>query len=542
MLVKSGSVMKRTMLLALMLGVSNFMTSLAVAAVSENSFMFVENQVDNEYWVAPRKLDPRFSGANVFTKYPSRQDSLGYMQQSLNGMTTAQYLDLWLENSPINAPFVGNRCRNGSTNCPSSGVWVADHINSKGAFKIRQTSTVGESGNTRAIWSDNFYEYLRGLSINAPVTLQYNACRTRNEYNPSLGQTCASVGGTVREDQFTISKTTHVNLESTNALQELFIDSNGNPTIGLGSQLCTVGMVSNVNGAICKLVSYKLTGNEIIPQVDMYMKVNPIIGFTPSASSIRISGGQSGDAWYNYSTTTTDARNIIKPGGDGVYVFFSNVFLKDLITRGVDLTNSKDFFTFSFDSSVNPQSGFYEFSPSNTILLRPRDYGISIVDKDLVLNPTRTGKVGNTEPPIEFEYIVSTSGPRQANEITAQVTGPVHRSNRGVNYCLFSSPDNKIQVPFSAFLSYVDATGRTIKERNSCGDEPMDILPARWEETPWSNAPQEGSFFRTHLKLTFPMNESSSLFSLSGEDWIGVVRAQGEVRVKAIWRGNDVLP
>ncbi|XDZ52489.1 hypothetical protein AB8Q18_05385 [Neisseriaceae bacterium CLB008] len=533
--------MKNNIFLAIMFGLSSIIIpSVALSAASENSFLFLENQVDNEYWVAPRKLDPRFSGSNIFTKYPSNQDSLGYMQQSLNGMTAAQYLDLWLENSPINSPFVGNRCRNGYSGCPSSGTWVAEHINSKGAFKIKQTSTAGASGYTRAIWSNNFYEYLKNMSINVPVVLEYNACRTRNEYDPSVGETCASVGGTVREDQFTIAKTAHLTLESTNALQELFIDSNGNPTVGLGSQFCSIGTVNNVNGAICKLISYKLEGEPIIAQVDMYLNLSSSLGFTPAAATIKFGGGQDGDLWYNYSVRTTDARNVIKPGGDGVYVFFSSVFLKELLTRGVDLSRSEDFFTFSFDSSVNPQSGFYEFSPSNTILLRPRDYGISIVDKDLSANPSRTGKVGNEEEPIEFEYIVSTSGPRQANEITAQVTGPSYQSHRGVNYCLFSSSDGQIEVPFSAFLSYTDSVGRMIRTRNSCGDDPIDIVQAQWVETPWANAPQEGSFFRTDLKLSFPMNESHSMFSLTGEDWIGIVRAQGEIMVKAVWRGDDV--
>ncbi len=36
------------------------------------------------------------------------------------------------------------------------------------------------------------------------------------------------------------------------------------------------------------------------------------------------------------------------------------------------------------------------------------------------------------------------------------------------------------------------------------------------------------------------MNESTSLFSMEGEDWIGVVEARGYVNVFAEWPGTDI--
>lgn len=50
------------------------------AANVSNSYFFIENQVDGEYFITPQSTDPRFSGANAFTKYASGdQRSLGYM-------------------------------------------------------------------------------------------------------------------------------------------------------------------------------------------------------------------------------------------------------------------------------------------------------------------------------------------------------------------------------------------------------------------------------------------------------------------------------
>ena len=36
------------------------------------------------------------------------------------------------------------------------------------------------------------------------------------------------------------------------------------------------------------------------------------------------------------------------------------------------------------------------------------------------------------------------------------------------------------------------------------------------------------------------MNEGTSLFSMEGEDWIGVVEASGYVNVFAEWSGTDI--
>ncbi|WP_431223864.1 hypothetical protein ACQ86O_01540 [Serratia sp. L9] len=335
-----------------------------------------------------------------------------------------------------------------------------------------------------------------------------------------------------------MSKAGNIKLESTNALQEIFIDSNGNPSLGLGSEFCTVGYIGSMSGAICKLVSYQMDG-VVLSQLRINMKVNTTaLGFTPAASTIRMSSnGASG--WVNYSATTT-ASNLIKVGNGGIYVFFSQTFLKQLIDRGVDMARSKDFFTFLFTNSATPQSGYYEFSPSNAILLRPRDFGISIISKDLEANPKREGKVGSKEPPIVFDYTVTTTGPRQADSITAQVSGPVGQVG-GRPYCIFSSSDGKLQVPFSAYLAYTNGLGQTVRSRASCDDVPISLNAARWTESPWPvPAQNDGSFYRTDLSLTFPMNEGNSMWSVDGQDWIGVVSATGEVRVTATWTGADI--
>lgn len=521
---------KRCLFLLLML----FSSVVYSAVTYTNSIVFIENNIDTEYFITPQKTDPRFSGANVYTKYSTTvQLSLGYMGYA--GVVPLNYfLDIWLEDSPIDRPFIGNRCWRNATGCPSDGTVKADNILSNGAYHMKITTHVGEGGYIRGVFSDSFYEYMKSLPTNSSKIFRYFYCYTKNDYNPAQGQTCSTMNGTVNEQGFDIKKTGHIKLKSTNALQEIFVDSDGNAILGLGSKFCTLGK----DEVICKMVDYNFEGSAFATMY-VLMKVNTsILKFTPATTDIYLSATGAAPLYTYY--TKTLLTNVMKPGDNSIYVHFKKSFLKKLIANKVDLSKSQDLFTFSFTNDAVPQSGFYEFTPSNTIIIKPRDYGISIISKDLASHPYREGKVGDNSPPLVFDYVVTTSAFRQANKITASVEGP-NTTLKGQIYCLFSSKDKKINVPFSAYLSYTRDNGSKIKTRTACDNMPISIKEALWVQTTWP-PPYEsnGSFYRTDLQLSFPMNEETSLFSLEGEDWLGVVEASGYVHVFAEWSGPDI--
>lgn len=64
-------------------------------------FVFIENNIDKEYFIAPYKINPRFSGSNVWTRYGKykggTQDSLGYMGTD-RALTRGNNVDIWMEN------------------------------------------------------------------------------------------------------------------------------------------------------------------------------------------------------------------------------------------------------------------------------------------------------------------------------------------------------------------------------------------------------------------------------------------------------------
>ncbi|USR65742.1 fimbrial protein [Providencia stuartii] len=516
-------------------------SSTAGAVALSNSIVFVENGVDDEYFVTPRSLDPRFTGANKFSRYSAKnQESLGYMGYTNTSIRANQNVDIWFENSPIDGPFIGNRCMRNYCK-RDTGYWPAQYVGREGAYKIVQDNTLGEGAYARGVFSESTYQYFRQMPVGAVETYSYRACMTATDYDPAKGESCQSVGGQmIASHEFTITKSAHIKLSSTGAMQEVYIDSNGNPSLGPGEQFCRIGVVANVNGLICQVVKHETSG-DVFANVILSLKVNStLIPFTVAGASIKIGPDDGSNIWRNYNSTYA-ANTYFKSSNQYVSIFFSNTFFKQLVTNNVDFTNSQDFFTFSFTNpAAAPQSGYYEFTPSNQLVIKPRDYSISIVPADYIPNPSKTGKIGPEEPPIEFNYIVTTSGPRQADSITARVEGPTVNVN-GQNFCLFSSDDDKFRVPFSAYLSFKNASGTEESYRSSCDGTEISMNDALWAETPWDIPNQDlGSFYRTYLDLRFPMNDSNSLFTLDGIDWLGTVSASGTVVVKAIWTGPDV--
>ncbi len=141
---------------------------------------------------------------------------------------------------------------------------------------------------------------------------------------------------------------------------------------------------------------------------------------------------------------------------------------------------------------MTPQSGYYQFTPSTLINIIPREYGISIIASDGSAHPKASGKIGS-ETPITFEYKVTTSASRQADSITAQVTGDAINIY-GQPYCLFTSADETLKVPVPAFLEWTSAAGNAVRVRNSCGENPVDMTNAAWVQTAWNANVNDGFF------------------------------------------------
>lgn len=523
---------------------SGFIPSTAIALTGtaspavNNSILFIENSVDNEYFITSGSLDPRITGANSWVRYDTGQRSLGYMGYSGWTAGARNYVDMWIDHSPMQGTFQGIRCASG-TNCPSSGHLAGDETDENG-FYHAQIKGGGITGGAYGFASlaEGAYEYFRNMAVGGSETYVFNYCNTTINYNPASGERCKDQSsGRWRYQNFTINKIGHLSLESTSALQEIWIASDGTPNLSKDNGYCELGAIGGTDGVICKMVAYNLNQNNVLntaTYIRMYANT-PLLGFTPSATSVRFSGD--GQNWYNYNGNSTRYNNIFTNNGEYIYVYFSKVFLKNLVDRGINITQEQPF-TFGFRNAVTVESGFYQFTPSLGLIFTPKEYGISIVPAGNSLTPSASGKIGDVTP-IEMDYIVTVSGPRQADTITAQVIGESKNINN-TSYCIFQSVQGDLSVAIPAYLQYSGRQSGIIKKRNSCGDPAIDMSDALWRQTPWDvNSSDDGSYYTTDLKLLFPMNDRQSMLSLSGSDWEGIVSATGEIKVTATWVGVD---
>ncbi|QTF08590.1 fimbrial protein [Brenneria izadpanahii] len=502
-----------------------------------NTYLFIENNIDGEYVVTPGALDPRFSGANVWTKYSTNQTSLGYMGY-VGWVSANSYYDMWIDNSPIAEPLRGIRCMTSGSTCPAVGYIAGAASDANGFYHALAGSSVYNGSYGFASFSPAAYEYFREKSVGSSDSFTLNWCYTTTDYDYASGVRCKDLtsNATWRYYTLTATKVGHLTLNSTGALSEIWVASDGTPSVNSGNDMCSVASVGGTSGVICKMVSYSLQQTQrVTASLNFRMVLDTAtLGFTPAASTVRYSGD--GATWYNYSASTTYS-NVFNTSGNYVYVFLSNTFFNNILNNGVTITNNNSLFTFYFTNALTPESGYYQFTASNAFNITPKEYSISIVATDGSAAPSASGTIGSGSP-IAFDYKVTTSASRQADAISAQVTGNSTTLN-GIPYCLFTSEDGEVNVPIPAYLSYVASTGATVRSRNSCSEAAIDITGANWTQTAWNAAVDEGYYFTATLRLLFPMNDTRSLYTVNGDEWAGTVSASGEVKVSATWIGVD---
>ncbi|VDR30383.1 Uncharacterised protein [Raoultella terrigena] len=221
---------------------------------------------------------------------------------------------------------------------------------------------------------------------------------------------------------------------------------------------------------------------------------------------------------------------------DSIYIFFSNNFFKQMVALGISDINTKDLFNFRFQNTTSPESGWYEFSTSNSLVIKPRDFSISIISDEYTSAPSREGYVGQGKPSLDFGYIVTTSGRTAADEVLIKVNGPAQTID-GRSYCIFSSADNTTKVPFPATLTFTTQSGGNKTYDAGCDDSWRDMTDALWMSTPWNDASGDpGVMNKTTVKFSIPMNDGISLKTIDDDGWFGEVSASGEIRVQATWR------
>lgn len=206
-------------------------------------FVFVENNSDDNFFVTPGgALDPRLTGANRWTglKYTGSgtiyQQSLGYIDNGYNtGLYTNWKFDMWLENSPVSSPLTGLRCINWYAGCNMTTSLILPQTTDASGF-YGATVTSGGAKWMHGMLSDAFYQYLQQMPVGSSFTMTINACQTSVNYDASSGARCKDqASGNWYVRNVTHTKAANLRLINTHSLAEVFINSDGVPTLGEGT-------------------------------------------------------------------------------------------------------------------------------------------------------------------------------------------------------------------------------------------------------------------------------------------------------------------
>lgn len=507
-------------------------------------YVFVENDTDDNFFVTPGgELNPRLTGSNRWTglQYTGTgsiyQESLGYIDNGYNILLKDNSkFDMWMESGPVTYPMRGLRCINWYPGCDIATSLIPPATTDEQGFYGVSTG-VGGNKWMHGMLTDAFYQYMNTLPVGGNFTVILNGCQTKENYNAQSGQRCKDMNSGewyVRKVSFT--KGAHMKFFNTNALSEVFIDSNGKPTLGEGNQGCVIQFIGTESGLSCGMMSYTLNHNGLS---NTSIHVFPALNHAGLAAAIKSSDMQfslDGKSWKKMSGVSTYYTFNDMKGGYTIFLFLSNNFFKKMVDLGISDSNTRELFNFRLNNTTTPESGWYEFSTSRQLIIKPRDFSVSIVSTDYTPNPHRSGEVGREEPPLDFDYIVTTSGKTAADEVLINVTGPTQTIS-GRPWCIFSSPDGLTRVPFPGLLIFTTQNSVNKTHDVGCDGQWRDMTDALWVSTPWSDSNgNTGLMNKSTVRFSIPMDSPESLKTINNASWYGEVSASGEINVKATWR------
>lgn len=511
-------------------------------------FLFIENNIDNSFFVTSmNETYPVMGGANRWSNnlLKAEQKILGYIASRNAFVMASGMIDMWLEDSPVSYPLLGLPCSVDESGCNSSTSTIPGPVvDEKGYYGINDDFRDGRIMRIGGTISDPFYLYLRQMSVGSGFSMKINECSAVNDYNVSRGERCSAKGWRWIETNFNYTKSAHLTLIDTGNVDDILINTDGVPEPGEGNINCHTQTIGTKSGLACKVVSYNLRTNGLS---------NSSVRFYPIFKSLIYRNVYWEDMYFSLDKVTW----IRAPGAvssyysfdelknsDSIYIFFADRFFKKMLDLGIRDINSRELFYFKIqnrgiqETASSPGGGtIYDFSTSNTIMIKPREFSLSITSDEGSSALSNEGRVGSGEPSLDFNYIVTTTGKTAADIVLIKVKGPTIAID-GRSYCIFSSSDNSIKVPFPATLEFTTRDGMPKIYDVGCDNDWRVMSDALWVSSAWNDPfGSTGVMNKTRVKFSILMNEAISRKKLTSlEDWYGDVSASGEVYVQATWR------
>jgi len=501
-------------------------------------FLFIENQEDHNLFITPTDyLDPRLSGGNSWTS-DSRQVSLAYADNGHNYPVTNYNIDMW-ESGPIHHPYVNQRCIKSWAGCDPQTAEAINKpaiVNETGFFGLMRAAT----GYAHAKLSPSFFDYLRTMPVGVILNREMNFCMTTRIYDAGAGERCINQDiGTWYVKKVQHKKAGHLRFIQTNAISEVIVDSNGAPYVLPGSQGCENYRLGTRDGVLCRFLDYDFTQDGSQSFSDPYIYTN--IKNASLNSAIVGADVQMSTNLTNWAYKGADYNISYLKGKSSIYLFLSSNFFKQVVRLGLQEQLTRSMINFNMRNVKAPESGFYEFSGTTEIVIKPRDFSVSILSSEGVSNPYREGYVGKDV--LSFSYNNSDSGPISADMLEISVSQDRGAPYQG--YCTFypagtSAPEQAVPIP--ARLVFDSNThGAASRHAIRCDRTPVDIRPLGIQDNQppqeW-NDPVNGQGITRFYKLAleFDLTDPMVQRTVGNEMWEGEVEQSGTITIKGTWR------
>lgn len=202
---------------------------------------------------------------------------------------------------------------------------------------------------------------------------------------------------------------------------------------------------------------------------------------------------------------------------------------------------TRDLINFNMRNAHAPESGYYEFSGTTEIIIKPRHFSVSILSSEGITNPYREGQIGKDV--LSFQYNISDSGPVSADVlemILAQDKGSPYQGN-----CTFYPADSQepeSAVPIPARLVF-DSTryGANYRHPIGCDRVPVNIRTLAIKDSQpahnWIDPNGNPGITRFYLlKLDFDLTDPRAAQTTEGSMWEGERHQSGTLTIKGSWR------
>ncbi|CNI50487.1 hypothetical protein [Yersinia mollaretii] len=498
----------------------------------QTQYILIENNADNNYFVTPvGTVSSHMAGVKSSNARANNRLDLGYIDNGNMADFPANFaLDMWLENSQIQRPLDGLRCGNG-TACST----LPQLIDDKGFYGVRLFS--GGSKGAQGIMSDSFYYYLAQLPVGDVLRMEINLCSTPDLYDANSGERCKDrTQANWSKRNVSHKKIAHLRLLDIDFVSQVLINTDGIPVVGEGSADCKNHSIGGQPGIVCKMLSYDLQATSDINYSSLYIYPvinNPLLVSATTANDVKFS--LDGNNWKNVSGSGENFTFSAMKNSKGIYVFFSSRLFKQMLKQGN--LRAKNLVSFRLANPTSGRLSQYDIPTSNELIIKPRDFELGISSTDGSSSPHQQGTVGVGNPPLIFEYNVTTSGMTQADSVKIMVSGP-HQKVNGIDYCRFSSADSRIQVPFPAQLIISSDRGAARTFAAGCNHQWFDITDISWSRMRTLEDPAViGIQNSANVSFIIPMDDPISQKTFDGQSWLGAVSASGEIHVQATW--ND---